>query len=103
VKHTSKAIGSQKASNISTSMSSTNQGEEVETGLPLEQGNVEQVEKSEQVQVTADEKPKINVKNWLNLGAYIFNIVFTFGVGTNGWFGNGTNGELSQKYQVCLL
>lgn len=83
-------------------MSSTNEGEQVETGLPVAQGDEEQVEKSanEEVQVEADEKPKINLKNWLNLGAYVLNIVFTFGVGTNGWFGNGTNGELSEKYQV---
>ena len=77
--------------------------EKVETGLPVEQGNTGEVEKSEQVQAEGDEKPRINLKNWLNLGAYVFNIVFTFGVGTNGWFGNGTNGELSLKYQVCLL
>lgn len=77
--------------------------EQIETGLPVSQGDEEQVEKStsdDEVQVEADEKPKINLKNWLNLGAYVLNIVFTFGVGTNGWFGNGTNGELSQKYQV---
>lgn len=84
-------------------MPSTNEGEQVETGLPVAQGDEEQVEKSanEEVQVgEAVEKPKINLKNWLNLGAYVLNIVFTFGVGTNGWFGNGTNGELSEKYQV---
>lgn len=77
-------------------MSATDQ---VETGLPVDQGDEEQVEKSA-TQDEPTEKPKINIKNWLNLGAYVFNIVFTFGVGTNGWFGNGTNGELSLKYQV---
>lgn len=84
-------------------MSSTE--EQVETGLPVADEE-QQVEKSaitsseDDVQLEANEKPKINLKNWLNLGAYILNIVFTFGIGTNGWFGNGTNGELSQKYQV---
>lgn len=80
--------------------------EQIETGLPVSQGDEEQVEKStsdDEVQVEADEKPKINLKNWLNLGAYVLNIVFTFGVGTNGWFGNGTNGELSEKYQVSVM
>jgi len=82
----------------------SNQGEEVETGLPVEQGDAEGTSAvksaEENVQVESDAKPKINIKNLLNLGAYALNIVFTFGVGTNGWFGNGTNGELSQKYQV---
>lgn len=80
---------------------STTTDDKVETGLPVEQGNA--VEKSEQenVQVEENEKPKINIKNWLNLLAYIVNIVFTFGVGTNGWFSGTTNGELSLKYQVC--
>lgn len=45
---------------------------------------------------------KINHKNILNLLAYIFNIVFTYGIGTNGWLGNGTNGDLSEKYQTII-
>lgn len=73
--------------------------EQVETGLPVEQEGEEQVEKSA-AEVESTEKPKLNIKNWLNLGAYVLNIVFTFGIGTNGWFGNGTNGEISLKYQV---
>ena len=50
----------------------------------------------------SDPPAKINHKNILNLLFYIFNIVFTYGVGTNGWFGNGTNGELSEKYQTII-
>jgi hypothetical protein len=89
-------------------MSTTKAEEQVETGLPVEQqdnGEEQQVEKStieENVQVEPDAKPKINMKNWLNLFAYVLNIVFTFGIGSNGWFGNGTNGELSQKYQTIV-
>lgn len=45
---------------------------------------------------------KINHKNILNLFFFVFNIVFTYGVGTVGWFGNGTNGELSEKYQTII-
>jgi hypothetical protein len=75
--------------------------EQVETGLPVEQEGEEQVEKSA-TEVESTEKPKLNIKNWLNLGAYVLNIVFTFGIGTNGWFGNGTNGELSLKYQTIV-
>ena len=50
----------------------------------------------------SDPPAKINHKNMLNLFFYIFNIVFTYGVGTNGWLGNGTNGELSEKYQSII-
>ena len=95
----------------------TDQGEEDETGLSVEQGgeaslevgaaaktdnNNEEVQHDEVEHEASSEqtKPKINTKNWLNLAAYVLNIVFTFGVGTNGWFGNGTNSELSLKYQV---
>jgi hypothetical protein len=76
-------------------MSSDHEEEEqVETGLP-----VTQPEKS----TDTEEKPRLNRKNWLNLLFYIFNIVFTFGIGTLGWFGNGTNAELSDKYQVWWI
>ena len=51
---------------------------------------------------SADPPAKINHKNILNLLAYIFNIVFTYGIGTNGWLGNGTNGDLSEKYQTII-
>lgn len=50
----------------------------------------------------SDPPAKINHKNILNLFFYIFNIVFTYGVGTEGWFGNGTNSELSEKYQAII-
>lgn len=66
---------------------------QVETGLPV----VTQSAKS------SEEKPSLNMKNWLNLLFYIFNVVFTFGVGSLGWFSGQTNGELSLKYQVCVL
>mmetsp|Transcript_2395 Transcript_2395/g.3161 ORF Transcript_2395/g.3161 Transcript_2395/m.3161 type:complete len:305 (-) Transcript_2395:83-997(-) len=46
--------------------------------------------------------PKLNHKNFLNLIFFIINIVFTYGVGTASWFGNGTNGELSLKYQTII-
>jgi hypothetical protein len=74
-------------------MSANDQEEEhqVETGLPV----VTQSAKS------SEEKPSLNMKNWLNLLFYIFNVVFTFGVGSLGWFSGQTNGELSLKYQVC--
>ena len=65
---------------------------DVETGLPV--GT--QTEKY----IDTKEKPTLNTKNWLNLFFYIFNIVFTFGVGTVGWFNGQTNGDLSLKYQV---
>lgn len=91
-------------------MSSTSEEAQAaaDTGVSVEQQDAKQetvVENKSENNVQVDEteeKPKINKKNWLNLGAYVLNIVFTFGVGTNGWFGNGTNGELSQKYQVRI-
>mmetsp|Transcript_28501 Transcript_28501/g.62690 ORF Transcript_28501/g.62690 Transcript_28501/m.62690 type:complete len:334 (-) Transcript_28501:69-1070(-) len=46
--------------------------------------------------------PRINHKNILNLLFFIINIVFTYGIGTEGWLGNGTNGELSEKYQTII-
>lgn len=51
---------------------------------------------------SAGERPKLNHKNFLNLFFYIFNIVFTYGIGTEGWLGNGTNGDLSAKYQTII-
>ena len=45
---------------------------------------------------------KVNRKNVLNFIAYIVNIIITYGVGTLGWVGNGTNGELSAKYQTIV-
>lgn len=46
--------------------------------------------------------PKLNIKNYLNVVFYILNIIVTFGIGTLGWSGQPTNGELSEKYQVRL-
>jgi len=51
---------------------------------------------------TTDEHPKLNEKNFLNLFFYIFNVVFTYGVGTAGWFGTPTNIALSDKYQSLI-
>ena len=50
----------------------------------------------------AETPARINHKNFLNLLFFIINIVFTYGIGTNGWLGNGTNGELSEKYQTII-
>ena len=49
-----------------------------------------------------EKETSFNKFNAINLLAYIFNVVVTFGVGTFGWVGNGTNGELSAKYQTIL-
>jgi hypothetical protein len=38
--------------------------------------------------------------HWWNTLAFVFNFVVTYGVGTMGWIGKGTNEELSEKYQV---
>ena len=45
---------------------------------------------------------KLNAKNFLNLIAYVLNIIFTYGVGTAGWLDTPTNGELSDKYQTIV-
>lgn len=44
----------------------------------------------------------INKLNILNVVFYVINIIITYGVGTLGWLGNGTNGELSEKYQSLV-
>jgi len=44
----------------------------------------------------------LNFKNYGNLIFYILNILITFGVGTLGWTGTPTNGELSEKYQTII-
>lgn len=46
-------------------------------------------------------KLKPNHKNYLNLVAYIFNIILVYGVGTAGWVGPN-NQELSIKYQTLV-
>eukprot|EP00978_Attheya_sp_CCMP212_P003017 scaffold6177_cov47-Attheya_sp.AAC.6 len=33
---------------------------------------------------------KLNAKNVLNVFAYGVNVLFTFGIGNAGWFGNGS-------------
>jgi len=44
----------------------------------------------------------LNTKNYLNLVFYILNIYFTYGIGSYGWFGSQTNGELSAIYQTLV-
>lgn len=44
--------------------------------------------------------PRLNALNYLNVVFYILNFLVTYGVGLLGWVGNGTNEELSEKYQV---
>lgn len=38
--------------------------------------------------------------HWWNTLAFVLHFVVTYGVGTMGWIGKGTNEELSEKYQV---
>jgi len=45
---------------------------------------------------------KLNAINYLNLIAFIVNIVITYGVGTAGWFGAKSNGEISDMYQTII-
>lgn len=45
---------------------------------------------------------KPNALNYLNLVAYIGNVVVTYGIGLLGFFGASTNGELSEKYQTLV-
>lgn len=40
--------------------------------------------------------------NWINLLAYVANIVITYGFGNAGWANRPTNGELSDKYQTIV-
>lgn len=49
-----------------------------------------------------DTKPPLNRKNYINLIAYILNIVLVYGVGNAGWLGTPTNGDLSAKYQTLV-
>lgn len=44
----------------------------------------------------------LNWKNYGNLVAFILNVLFTFGIGTFGWFGLPNNTELSEKYQTII-
>lgn len=47
-------------------------------------------------------KPPLNVKNYINLIAYILNITLVYGIGNAGWLGTPDNGELSRKYQTAV-
>mmetsp|Transcript_10416 Transcript_10416/g.13266 ORF Transcript_10416/g.13266 Transcript_10416/m.13266 type:complete len:334 (-) Transcript_10416:120-1121(-) len=50
----------------------------------------------------SSETPSLNRKNFANVSAYILNIIFTYGVGTAGFLGTPTNGDLSDKYQTIV-
>ena len=54
-------------------------------------------------QATETANPHPNKLNWLNSVFYILNFIVTYGVGTKGWLGNGSNAELSEKYQVSSM
>lgn len=45
---------------------------------------------------------KLNAINYLNVLSFILNIVITYGVGTAGWGGAQSNGEISDKYQTII-
>jgi len=47
-------------------------------------------------------KTPLNAKNYLNVSAYLLNTIFTYGVGTAGWFGAGDTGDISDKYQTLI-
>merc|ERR1712038_62139 len=49
-----------------------------------------------------NEKPRLNHKNYGNLLFFLFNTIFTYGVGTAGWLDTPDNGELSRKYQTII-
>ena len=49
-----------------------------------------------------EERPPLKLLNWANIIFYVINFVITYGIGTGGWLGNGTNGELSEKYQTLV-
>ena len=45
---------------------------------------------------------KLEALNYLNLVAYLVNILITYGIGVAGIFNFPTNGELSIKYQTLV-
>jgi hypothetical protein len=40
--------------------------------------------------------------NYLNIAAYLLNVVITYGIGVGGFFDLPTNGDLSKKYQTLV-
>jgi hypothetical protein len=50
-----------------------------------------------------EETPRLNRLNVLNVVFFLLNLIITYGVGTLGWLGHGTNAQLSEVYQVCCL
>lgn len=58
---------------------------------------------SERNNNTSEKETSFNKFNAINLLAYIFNVVVTFGVGTFGWVGNGTNGDYRPNIKPFLL
>jgi len=45
---------------------------------------------------------KLNHYNFVNVAAFILNLLVTYGIGTLGWGNRPTNGELSDKYQTII-
>jgi hypothetical protein len=79
----------------------------IDTAVPQEQAEDEPQQQDDvhdkNNSADGEELPaKLNVKNFLNIFAYAVNVLFTFGIGNAGWVGNGTNGELSEKYQTII-
>jgi len=46
--------------------------------------------------------PSLSDKNVLNVIFYILNIIITYGIDVAGWFGAGSNGFISAKYQTII-
>lgn len=55
---------------------------------------------TEDTSVTTEYSKELSALNWINLVAFVLNVGVTYGVGVLGWIGNGTNAQLSEKYQV---
>mmetsp|Transcript_41192 Transcript_41192/g.80612 ORF Transcript_41192/g.80612 Transcript_41192/m.80612 type:complete len:299 (-) Transcript_41192:263-1159(-) len=52
--------------------------------------------------VNDDNDTPLSDKNALNVIFYILNIIITYGIGVAGWFGAGSNADLSAKYQTIV-
>lgn len=52
--------------------------------------------------IDENSKPSLSAKNYLNVVAYVLNVILVYGVGTAGWLGTPTNQELSSKYQTLV-
>jgi hypothetical protein len=70
------------------------QPHDAEDGIPAD-GDVN-------VKNNDESNPSLNAANICNILGYIFNTIFTYGVGNAGFFGRPTNGDLSRKYQTII-